>query len=182
MTNKRLWRVIVAVVIGGLVFIVLFPIFTGVRDGGRDPCGVNLMVLGLAMSEWAADHGGTLPPASSWQDALMTVTITGVDDGWDKDAFVCPTTQEPYVFNSALGGSDINEIADHSKVPLFWDAPTDDGTPPHAGRFNVVFLDTHCQRLAELELLHMLASLGNDARGMQIYYYSPQGSAQGRDK
>ena len=141
---------------------------------------MNLKALGSSMSMYAGDYDGTLPPASSWQDALMTA-IT-VDGGWDRGAFVCPTTKQPYWFNGALGGRNIHEIADHERMPLFWDGLAEDGAPPHAGRFSVVFLDTHCQRLAELELLHMLVSLGNDARGMQIYYYGPQGSAQGRDR
>ena len=180
MSKKSLWLIIVAVVVGGLVFIALFPVFMQAKDGRSDPCLTNLKQLGLAMSLYAGDYDGTLPPASSWQDALMTA-ITN-DDGWDEEAFVCPATKHPYVFNGALGGRDINEIADHEKMPLFWDSLTDGGAPPHVGRFNVVFLDTHCQRLAEDELMHMLFSLGNDAWGMKIYYYSPPGSAQERDR
>ena len=172
MGKKSLWLIIVAVVVGGLGFIALFPVLMRAKDGRPDPCLANLKDLGLAISMYAGDYDGTLPPAFPWQDALMNV-IT-VDDGWDKEAFVCPTTEKPYVFNGSLGGSDINEIAHHEKTPLLWDGLATDGKPPHRGGFNAVFLDAHCQWLAEDELMRMLSS--HSTMGVQVYHYSLRGS------
>ena len=87
MGKKWLWPAIVAAVVGGLGSIALLPILTPARDGRLHPCLVNLKDLGLATLIYAADHDGVLPPASSWQEALMTGYVTG----WDRES-VCPTT------------------------------------------------------------------------------------------
>ena len=148
----------IAIVIA-IVGLLLFPRYKPAR--GKGPariCQSNLKQLGLAMLLYAEDHDGQLPPASLWNGALMDYLTShswGDRERLARGLFVCPTTKKTYVFNSALGGRDINEIADHEKTPLLWDARSYEGHPPHGGggeTFTVVFLDGHCRWLTEDQL------------------------------
>ncbi len=182
MSKKWLWLTIGVVAIAAVILIPVIPRPKdpqGLRSRPTHPskmpswCQLNLMQLGLAMQIYAADYDNILPPASSWQEALITFEQANMTDALYSvheraareraylEIFVCPDTNKPYVFNNALGGRDINEIASPEEVPLFWDAPADDGSPLHRGRltrdghrkrgFNVVFLEGRCYVLPEDE-------------------------------
>ena len=153
---------------------ILFPILTPGRGSGPNPCVDNVKQLAMAALAYATDYDGRLPPASSWQDAL--VRGVWVQGGWDNKLFVCPKTNKPYVFNDALAGRDIREIANCEEmpdlwdairnsgdIPLFWDAPDDHGTGPHYGGFNVSFLDSHVRWLAEEDFRQLRRDVEKDA-------------------
>jgi len=140
-----LWWLMIPLV--AILAAILFPVFERRSGSWSDPCLARLKMLAIAMYLYVEDNDGRLPPASSWHEALLH--DIEVDGGWDEDAFVCPKTKNPYVFNNALAGQVINQVSKSEEVPLLWDAPTHDGTPPHSGRFSVVFLDGHVQWLDE---------------------------------
>ena len=126
---------------------ILFPLFARSSGHRHDPCLNRILMLGLSMRMYAQDNDGILPPASSWHEALLH--DIEVDGGWDEDAFICPKTKNPYVFNTTLAGQVINQVPKPEEVLLLWEAPAADGKPPHGGGFSVAFLDTHVQRLNE---------------------------------
>ena len=124
---------------------ILFPMFARESGSRSDPCLDRIKMLGMAMCLYVEDNGGRLPPASSWHEALLH--DIEVDGGWDEDAFVCPKTKKPYVFNNALAGQVINQVSKPEEVLLLWGAPADDGSPPHRSGFHVVTLDGHAKCL-----------------------------------
>jgi len=105
-------------------------------------CLSQLKQIGIALRMYAEDYDDTLPPAGCWQAALAAYVR-------DEEVFTCPTTGKPYLFNDNLAGKILSKIANQDQVALAWDAPADDGRPPHGGSgFNVAFLG-HVQRLDE---------------------------------
>lgn len=119
---------------------ITFPVFD---HGGKTPrtqCLSQIKQIGLALHMYAEDNDDTLPPAGPWQEAVAAY----VRDG---EVFTCPTTGKPYVFNDNLAGKTLSKSPNPEQVPLAWDAPDDDGSPPHDRGFNVVFLDGHSKWL-----------------------------------
>ncbi len=105
-------------------------------------CLSQLKQIGIALRLYAEDNDDTLPPAGSWQEARAEY----VRDG---EVFTCPTTGKPYLFNDNLAGKTLPKIANQDQVALAWEARADDGSSPHHGGFNVVFLDGHSKWLDE---------------------------------
>ena len=141
-----------AIVMLGVVALVVLPVFfkpTHVDES--EVCSGNLKSIVVATFMYAEANDGRLPPRSSWCEALSDL---------DEDMFLCPTTKRPYVFNNVLGGRIVSEIPDRAKVLLAWDAPAEEGTPPHAGKYNVVYLDGHITWVAEDEF-HQLIKGGD---------------------
>ena len=133
----------------------LFPAFARVKARkAQRACLSNLIMLHSAAMAYAEDNDGYLPRGVSWRDALLPHLPGG------RDCSLCPATKKPYVFNDALSGSVIKKIPNPDKVALFWDAPADEGRPPHGGGFNVVFLNGHVQGLDEATFSELMTGGG----------------------
>ena len=97
----------------------------------NDPCLSNLTALGAVLRKYAADHEGRLPPAATWQSALM-VYVLGKRPSAASAApkqgaaiFVCPRDSacDPgYAFNAELGGRVLAEVPDASQTPLLFES------------------------------------------------------------
>ena len=137
-----LWWLMIPLVAIGAAY--LFPAFARVKATNvQRACLSNLIMLHSAAMAYTENNDGYLPRGVSWRDSLLPHLPGG------RDCSLCPATKKPYVFNDALSGSTIKKIPKPDKVALFWDAPADDGMPPHSGGFNVVFLDGHARWLDE---------------------------------
>ena len=119
-------------------------------------CDQQLKQIGMALRMYAEDNDDTLPPAGSWQEAVAEY----VRDG---EVFTCPTTGKRYVFDDNPSGKILLKIANQDRVPVAWDAATDEGRGPHqryAGEwgFNVVFLDAHSKWLDEATFSELMTT------------------------
>jgi prepilin-type processing-associated H-X9-DG protein len=119
-------------------------------------CINNMRQLGLGVKIYANGHGGMLPPATTWCDAIQS------NVGSPK-VYQCPT--EPglrcaYAFNAKLGGKKDNQI-DPQTVLLFesdagWNATgSASELKPHrhsSGMATVAFADGSVQKISQTRL------------------------------
>lgn len=129
-----------------IVAAMLFPVFGRAKYKAQQvSCMSNLKQIGLGLHMYAADYDGYLPPADSWPSVLKPYLEA-------EEVYTCPSTGEQYVFNEALAGHNIEEVSNPMEVPMAWDAPGpgDLTTGPHAGEFNVLYVDGHVTTVEEL--------------------------------
>jgi len=100
-------------------------------------CRWNLEQLANAVQEAADDHEGMLPSVTLWQTELKPYA--------NPSKHRCPATGKYYVFNQTIARKNIADIGNPAEVPLFWDAPAEDGAGPHDGKFIIVFADGHIE-------------------------------------
>jgi len=75
--------------------------------------------LALATITYANDHGGRLPLADNWRDAILP---------WAKNAnvFHCPSAEgerDSYAYNAALSSVELAPLASPSTTVLLFDGP-----------------------------------------------------------
>ncbi len=126
-----------------------FPIFKQAREAAYiDRCMDNLKKLSQAMLLYAHDHGGSLPPASQWSDAVRPYVSS-------ERVYRCPSVERQgygYAMNSNLSMHALGQLADPAGTPLLYDSSnlswnasdpfTTLPTPPrHLGGNNIAFAD-----------------------------------------
>ncbi len=140
-----------------LLLLLALPFAAGIfysigrpRATATARCAAVLQDLGHAVSMYAADYDGRLPPAIGWEAALVR------HSGFTR-AFVCPAAQpdEPsYFFNPALGRSLIEDYRRPTETVLAADATLGrvnaegrPAPPRHETGENALFLDGHVKFL-----------------------------------
>ncbi len=110
-------------------------------------CLSNVVKVTGAVLEYAEQHNGTLPQSGTWRKDITPYFRDGAEES--ESLLRCPVTGKAYVLNGKLAGQTMNELGNPAGVPLVWEARTDNGRPPHEGRFNVGFLDGHAKLVDE---------------------------------
>jgi hypothetical protein len=133
---------------------ILLPAIFGAMDlaNSTSPAN-NVHQLCMAAEQYAASHGGKLPPADTWPEALK-------EGGYISDAGVltCPGKENAgrtYAMNAKLGGMRIEQVHNQSQTVLFFEcspgAPPSGGPsdlppePPHTGGWTIGFCDGHTE-------------------------------------
>lgn len=130
-TSEIVGAVIVVVFILAVLGTGLYP---SLRAAPRDQCLANLKSISTALSLYAGDSYGHMPPADRWVDALSDSLVT------DWRAFICPearpTTEEAlalkvidgrplpvgYALFQPLAGRDVTRLSDPENTPWLFDA------------------------------------------------------------
>ena len=155
-------KAITGIVLGclSLTYPILLPALSGAeRKHATIQCQVSLRQLASATIQYADEHGGELPPADRWCDAVQSYVASG-------DPFHCASgsagQRSHYAYNAALSGLDTKRVKDPEQVVLFfeidggWNASGDRrnmlARPRHRGAHNVAFLDGHSEAVIERRL------------------------------
>ncbi len=115
-------------VVAGVALVCLLPVgalvFLGTRTAGPAlGCAFAGDTIGVSLRDYAAAHGGRLPPAESWQSELRPyyerargaagaaggLALPAPDEGWGCGA---SGERSAFVFNAALGGRVAAELKD----------------------------------------------------------------------
>jgi len=120
-------------------------------------CGRNVAGLAAAVRTYVDDHQGKFPASGQWWDSVLPYLAEDVPGG--------TPTMCAYVFNSALSGRRLDELADPSAVVTVFDGGfrgeqwTLEGerrdlpdTPTHVGGDNYGFADGHHRWLPRRKL------------------------------
>ena len=147
----------IAVAAAPVCYLVLFfmaPLCLPRSQAMAVGCLSNIKQVVLAIDAYTREHDGKLPEAATWQSDVLPY-LKG-----NRLVLRCPTTDKPYIFNEALGGKSLRELADPEQIPVVWEQPDDDGNVPHmkvtgpldllGGRrhgvwYNVGYLDGHAE-------------------------------------
>lgn len=147
---------IVAAVLLPMILVlsaILFPVFAKSREKARQAaCLSTIKQLSLACLQYASDNNNTLPNAATWQQDIQPYLTPGFT--WD-----CPSAnrgQQSYEFNSNLSGQSLAAIADPASTPMVYDGGLGSGSGPHAGGWNIGFVDGHTRWMSQsgLNQLH----------------------------
>lgn len=140
--------------------------FAVMREHARGLASLsNLRQIGLALIMYAQEHGGRLPDADGWVDALLPQWSDVKDKGFHAEAlFRDPTApeEEPwnYAFNRALSGVRLDDIKDPAATVMVFEstagvknaADTGQSLPRpgrHAGGDYFVFTDGRAKWLPD---------------------------------
>lgn len=106
-------EILIVLTIMGILAMLLFPVFSRVREGGRRThCAANLRQLGLAFLQYSQDHNGKLPQGkrpppngkgNGWAGAIYSYAK-------DANVFRCPSDRGldgiqgtvSYAYNQAI--------------------------------------------------------------------------------
>ena len=123
-----------AVIIVFILVVLGAGLYTSLRAAPRDQCLANLKSVSTALSLYAGDNWGHMPPGERWVDALGDSLVTN----WGT--FVCPETrltkEEAQALQAAdgrplpvgysifqpLAGSDVTRISDPENTPWLFDS------------------------------------------------------------
>lgn len=105
------WATVVCLI--AVVGSVLFPVFAKARcKSYQTTCLNNIRQLVVGVQMYAEENGGYLPSVANWKTSVGTV---------DKKIFQCPTSgKDSYVYNAALSGKKVGDIASPETTPIIW--------------------------------------------------------------
>ena len=161
------WFVMATVGVLLISAVVLTPPYLRQREATRSrTCLANMKAIGLALTAYAVDHDGWLPPAETWCDSTLSYALS-------HEIYICPSLARErcgYAFNRRLGsvrvGLDFSSGSAYARrwrhsgldpshgpaeTPMAFDARGGWNlaggpellAPRHGQGFNVVFADTH---------------------------------------
>ena len=136
-------ELLVVIAILGLLAAVLFPVFAGVRERGRQTaCLSNLRQLHLAVTMYVSDNGGLLPPygtdfGSGFGKMSPKMEERNVDHAAELTAVLNPYIKEPALWYCPSDGfaraaskmGDVNHLYTSYKTGVNWYAIGDKPLP-----------------------------------------------------
>ena len=174
--GRRLLKVVLCLALAGLVILIVIPLlpFYDCILTRQLICLSNVKQVALATLIYAEEHGGRLPLAPSWQEAVAPYLGTSA-----SLRLTCPTTEKPYVYNDKLAGYLAYPVPSLEAPPLLWDAATDEGSAPHLSNvrhtpfgfvelpwdkpeFNVGYADGHAWTVGEHQFYEIMRKLTSD--------------------
>jgi hypothetical protein len=121
--------------------LVLFPTLASVRGSRSDPCANNLIVLATALSLYAENNHGFLPPMRDAEEAGRALAdyllVTDQPGGRRGTALVDPRTGGLFRPNPQRSGRKLASFGPaQAQTVAFWDTHAD-----RSGRWRVAMLD-----------------------------------------
>ena len=174
-TGLTLVEMLVVVAILATMLGVLLPALNRARDlAARTKCQQNLLTIGVALDEFAKDHGGRFPearplarpvPFDREQDASLSVKLMGHLRA-SANVFHCPGDEAylyqycgmSYYYSPAVSGRKRSSRAGSlSQWAVLWDADNTElqvqdqriEVPPFHDRRNALFADWHVEQASE---------------------------------
>ncbi|MGD8239607.1 MAG: hypothetical protein PVH68_13695 [Armatimonadota bacterium] len=146
----------------GLIGFCIFGVAAILRQARESrqagTCTSNMILVYRGLRVYAIRHGGVLPDAERWADALVEEKLIP-----GEQVLHCPGTdgRYGYAMNSQFSGVELERIADPSEHVLVFES--DSGlrnahdllesipdSPRHPGGSNYIFVDGHGGRLEEV--------------------------------
>lgn len=151
---KPLKSTLLGMAIVWMASAIMTPVFQSAKSAVKPTvCTSNVKQLGTAAQIYAMDSNDTLPPATSWQDALHAYT---------KAEYQCPEAKSKYSYgmNSALGGLSADKIESPERTVLFFEMDSDvpsahgtakDAVARHDGWFTMGLVDGSAKKNTAIE-------------------------------
>jgi prepilin-type processing-associated H-X9-DG protein len=167
------WDTLIVAVLVLVVFLMLAPVFTRVRDGKPNVCLRNVKNIALAVQMYVADNDDHFPPAANWSDVLDEYVK-------NRDVFQCPQARGGpgwnYAYDPLRASRSMYDLADLANTVAIFESDADRNAaggpellpdePRHLGGDNYGFADGHASWLKR-------KSAGEDRRGERIWLKEP---------